>query len=249
VTKGKGESSYYSYYSTKQQKSSKKSKKEKSFKAYGKGYSYDDDYVYPTFHPTKIPTPTIPTMPPSLSPNISRDPQTPKPTSRPTPSKPPTCGLSSDGLYGQNIGLANEFRFLYQTEVIPSVSVPELNLDMLPKVEVKMGNDLLPKLFPAECSTKGSVNALTGRSPSSSSSGSDRKTRKTSVVENHSNYDEDEDEIDSWDFVSEQQSNTYIFGNENKNNNREQRRRELQFSSLNGMSIKPRDTVKEDGKK
>jgi hypothetical protein len=235
--KGKG-ASYYYYQYTKQQKDEKKGKQEKS-KGYGKGNSYDDDYVYPTSLPTKVPTfPPPPTLAPagptpSLSPHLGReDTNTPtlKPTSRPTaPKQQPACSVSPNGLYGQKLGVSSEFRFLYQTQVIPSVTVPELNLDMVPKVELQMGNDLLPKLFPAECSSS-TLGAVATRS----SLGGNGNTRKTTVVDN---------DEDGWD--GPKQGGAFIFGNANRGRTR----RQLQsLLPLNGMSIKPRDTVDENGK-
>ena len=62
------------------------------------------------------------------------------------------CHVTSDGLYiGQDVEvdvvLSTEFRFLYQIMTVPSVTVTELNQDMLPKVELDMGDQLLPKLY------------------------------------------------------------------------------------------------------
>jgi hypothetical protein len=58
------------------------------------------------------------------------------------------CQLSSQGLFGSRVGLSEEFAFSYQTLVIPSVTVPELNIDMLPRLEQDMGNDILTEIFP-----------------------------------------------------------------------------------------------------
>ncbi len=190
--------SYYGEKSKGSKKSKSSSKSEKSVK--GKS-DYDDDYVYPTQHPTfqpNAPSHSTPTKQPSEGdqPSGGRMPTkepTFKPTSRPTGGGL-KCKVDSNGLYGEKVGIANEFRFLYTTQVIPTVTVQELNLDMLPKVEVRMGNQALPKLFPDDCSTQGSVDAVTARKRGSN------------------------------------------------------RRLQQQISSLNGMSIKPRDTVDEGGK-
>lgn len=180
-------------------KGSKKSKSSSTKSAKSKGGSdYDDDYVYPTQHPTSqpnAPSASTPTKQPSEGdqPSGGRTPTkvpTNKPTSRPTGGGL-KCKVDSNGLYGEKVGIANEFRFLYTTQVIPTVTVQELNLDMLPKVEVRMGNQALPNLFPDDCGSQGAVTA-----------------RK-------------------------------------RGNNR---RKLQQISSLNGMSIKPRDTVDEGGK-
>ena len=194
--RGKGHSS-----ASEKSKGSKKSKSSSKSEKSVKGRSdYDDDYVYPTQEPTFQPTApsaTTPTKQPSEvdQPSGGRMPTkepTFKPTSRPTGGGL-KCKVDSNGLYGEKVGIANEFRFLYTTQVIPTVTVQELNLDMLPKVEVRMGNEALPKLFPGDCARQGSVSAVTARK---------------------------------------------------RGNNRQLQ----QISSLNGMSIKPRDTVDEGGK-
>ena len=223
---GKGEQEHESSKGSKKSKSKgmgKDSKKTKS-KSHGKGgFSFDDDYVYPTPKPTSNPFgPTDPTDPPNPSNPVNptnppnpvntptaspaeipkptvpgRTPSIPpaqKPTNPPKPKPQPSrCSLGPNGLYGEKIGLSTEFRFLYTTQTIPTVDVAALNIDMLPKAETQMGNDLLPKLFPDDC---GILN------------------RKLLL--------DDED----------------------------QTRRKLQGSlSLNGMSVKRRDVVDEEGMK
>jgi len=250
--KGKGASASYYYYNN--GKDAKKSKQEKS-KGSGKGFNYDDDYVYPTPHPTKSPTGPTPLTPapvggptqPTMSPDSGRN-NTPNPTSRPTEPKQPVCSVNSNGLYGQKLGLSSEFRFLYQAQVIPSMTVADLNLDIVPKVEVQMGNDLLPKLFPAECRST-SLGAVAARSPVGGNG--NRHGRKLMVVDNHDhnhNHNHNENEDENYN------------GNENENENdledsaiifenaiRGRARRELQsLIPLNGISIKPRDMVDED---
>lgn len=236
--KGKGSSNYYQgeiihddfddYYqggssNSNQKKSSKSSKKKKekssksSFgKGFGKGYRYDDDYVYPTRAPSRVPSvPTVapievPTANPpmSISPDIGREPSR-APTVKPKPPSPqpkpplPQCSVSSDGLYGQKTGLATEFRFRYVTQLIPSVKQLELTTDILPKVEVAMGNKLLPSTFPADCSTL-------------------NQRRQGKGIDEQNRFFR----------------------------NRELRRKQRQLQSplsLNGLSIKPRDSVDESG--
>eukprot|EP00535_Pseudo-nitzschia_heimii_P004759 CAMPEP_0197182260 /NCGR_PEP_ID=MMETSP1423-20130617/6275_1 /TAXON_ID=476441 /ORGANISM="Pseudo-nitzschia heimii, Strain UNC1101" /LENGTH=1020 /DNA_ID=CAMNT_0042632655 /DNA_START=253 /DNA_END=3316 /DNA_ORIENTATION=+ len=134
--------------------------------------------LVPSLAPTKVPTPTAapqtiaptpkktaapqtkaPTPPKTAAPQTKVPTPTAKnPTAKPPPPKPPPpkppdskCRINGDGLYGQDIGLATEFRFLYQAKVIPSVTDEEMTNDIIPKVEMKMGNDLLKYFFPNEC--------------------------------------------------------------------------------------------------
>ena len=202
-------------------KGSKKSSKKSSRSNRGKGYGgTDDDYVYPTAKPTSnpfVPSPTTPTAPTvAPTPTVARTPTnapipplpnpqpTPNPTLNPTPNptnppKPPPdlaqCSVDQNGMYGEKVGISNEFRFLYTAQAVPGVTEAELNIDMLPKAEIEMGNQLLPMFFPNECSSQGSV-------AKRSISGNQRRRLQLSS----------------------------------------------QLSSLNGMSIKPRDTALEGGK-
>ena len=258
--KGAATSDYYYYYNNNNHnnnnhgKDSKKTKYEKS-KGSGKGFSYDDDYVYPTPLPTKAPTtgpktpspaggPPTPTQP-TMAPDSGRN-NTPNPTSRPTEPKEPVCSVKSNGLYGQKLGLSTEFRFLYQAQVIPSVTVADLNLDIVPKVEVQMGNDLLPKLFPADCRST-SLGAVAGRSSVGGNGNGKRHSRKAMVVDDSSNNEH---------YTNERYTNERYNDNDMEDNAivfenaiRGRAQRELQsIISLNGMSIKPRDMVDEDGK-
>jgi hypothetical protein len=99
------------------------------------------------------------TTAPVAAPPSGRDPETP--TTSPTISDggevvPPTagtprCQVAGNGLFGADVGISTEIAFTYQTLVIPSVTVPELNLDILGKVETDMGNEIVARTFP-QCS-------------------------------------------------------------------------------------------------
>jgi hypothetical protein len=96
--------------------------------------------------PTPAPRPTIggPTGP-------GRDPTETFPPGGPTDGFPePRCSVSSEGLFGSQLGLAEETEFFYQATVVPSVTAAELDLDILGRVENLMAGFVLSGLF-ARC--------------------------------------------------------------------------------------------------
>ncbi|KAG7349894.1 hypothetical protein IV203_012491 [Nitzschia inconspicua] len=109
--------------------------------------------------PTSVNQPTPSGGTPTDGNQPTTDGGTPTNGSQPSPSQPtpdgggtPRCQLSTQGLFGSNVGLSEEFFFSYQTLVIPSVTVGELNIDMLPKLEQDMGEQILTRTFP-QCSS------------------------------------------------------------------------------------------------
>jgi hypothetical protein len=120
--------------------------------------------VTPTPPPLGFPTqptqPTQPTLPPVMRPAPTPDtPTTPIPTVSPgTPTEPPSspgstdpqCTVGSDGLFGSQLGLAEETVYYYETIVTPTVTADELNIDILSRVENLMAGLILERLF-ARC--------------------------------------------------------------------------------------------------
>ena len=170
-SKGSKKSSYSSSSSKKGGKGGKGSSKgdnifshksSGSSKSGGGGSSGDDDDQLPNDgRPTPSPdgTPTLPTRP-------TPSPDTPtQPTPAPGPGRDPTdgggsptdgfpepkCSVSSEGLFGSQLGLAEETEYFYQATVVPSVTAAELNLDILGRVEDLMAGFVLSGLF-ARCS-------------------------------------------------------------------------------------------------
>jgi hypothetical protein len=135
------------------------------------------------------------------------------------------CQVAGDGLFGSDVGIAQEFAFDYQTLVIPSVTVPELNIDMLPKLERDMGNEILMRTLP-QCSDNPAITESLSKSMSEHQSGQQQQAR--SAGNNNEN-------------MATARYNTGTYSNVNIGGRR------LQTSEISGFSTRPRDIVDEDG--
>jgi hypothetical protein len=131
----------------------------------------------------------------------------------PPPTPATRCSVSSNGLFGADVGIAQEFTFTYQTIVIPSVTVAELNIDMLKSLEDLMGNEIISRTFP-QCSNDPGVQESLAKSVASP---------PPQQLSSSSNY------------------------NYNSNNRKQRGLQGSGTSSLDGFSIRPRDTVVEGG--
>jgi hypothetical protein len=109
----------------------------------------------PTTRPTiPVPTTTSPTQAPTTmfpieGPPSNREPPTlapqlAAPTSAPTQ---PRCPIAGDGLFGSALGISEELKYYYQLQVIPSVTISEMNLNVLNNVERSIGERVLPRVF------------------------------------------------------------------------------------------------------
>eukprot|EP00934_Nitzschia_sp_Nitz4_P003102 Nitzschia sp. Nitz4//scaffold89_size161592//17567//20066//NITZ4_002362-RA/size161592-snap-gene-0.169-mRNA-1//-1//CDS//3329559568//3092//frame0 len=98
----------------------------------------------PVSTPTQAPTPS----PSNSEPTTGREPTTNPPVQlEPTASPVAECPIGSDGSFGSQVGLTEEVTFVYQAEVIPSVTVSEMNLEILNNVETLLGEIALENLF------------------------------------------------------------------------------------------------------
>lgn len=81
------------------------------------------------------------------------------------PPSPVSCTANSAGNTGSSNGDATLYDFFYQLEVIPGLSVEEINDTLLKEIEIAMANELIPSLFPAQCGTQLKLRRLqdTGR--------------------------------------------------------------------------------------
>jgi hypothetical protein len=141
-----------SYKSTKESKGSKNNGK-------GKGKGKGGDNCLPVVHPT---IPPVPSLPPNQLPpiHLPTSPPTDNPASAvPTiddnrEPEPPSgnnqtgqCTPNSAGLYGSQLGFAEESPFSYQVTTIPSVTADEMNLFVLPNIEDAIARGVLPQIF------------------------------------------------------------------------------------------------------
>jgi hypothetical protein len=110
--------------------------------------------------PSPTPQPTVP-LPPIVrqpTPTPGREPPTLAPVTPTGPTEPPApkCSVGSDGLFGSQLGLAEETVYYYETIVTPTVTADELNLDILGRVENLMAGLILERLF-ARCAPEVNV--------------------------------------------------------------------------------------------
>ena len=67
------------------------------------------------------------------------------------PPSPISCTVNSAGNTGSTIGDPTLYDFFYQLELVPGLSVEEINETLLKEIEVAMANALIPDLFPDQC--------------------------------------------------------------------------------------------------
>jgi hypothetical protein len=192
----------------------------------------------PNEQPTSLARPT--NVPVAIPPS-EREPTDPVPAPAGTPTEgneapnageeiPPTpevprCQVSGNGLFGSDVGLAEEFAFTYQTVVIPSVTVAELNIDMLPRLEQDMGDTILTQTLP-QCSDESSTT-----DESLSRSISHESTQQLTSSNN--------------DQLASARYDTGSY--RNSGSTRQRRTLQGDSSELNGFTTRPRDVVNEGG--
>ncbi|KAL3904948.1 MAG: hypothetical protein SGILL_009872, partial [Bacillariaceae sp.] len=138
---------------------------------------------------------------------------------------------AGNGLFGSDVGIAQEFAFTYQTLVIPSVTVAELNIDMLAALEEDMGNEILMRSLP-QCSGDPVITESLAKEMSSqynSGGGSAPQQQTRSAGNNNDN-------------LATARYNTGTYSNVNPGG----RRRQLQMDDVAGFSTRPRDVVDQD---
>ena len=70
------------------------------------------------------------------------------------PVQPPStvsCTVNSAGNTGSLSGDATLYDFFYQLELVPGLSVEEINDTLLKEIEISMANELIPALFSDQC--------------------------------------------------------------------------------------------------
>ena len=109
-----------------------------------------------------VPTVSQPSTPssPVQAPPSNREPPTIPPGNTVSPTVSPVvprCTIGGNGLFGSKVGLSHEEDFAYQMQVIPSVTAGEINLNILPNIEMVIGDRVIERLFP-QCSMSSSGN-------------------------------------------------------------------------------------------
>ena len=67
------------------------------------------------------------------------------------PPSPISCTVNSAGNTGSMRGDATLYDFFYQLELVPGLSVEEINDTLLKEIEIVMADALIPDLFPNQC--------------------------------------------------------------------------------------------------
>ena len=106
----------------------------------------------PTSSPVVNPVGQAETLLPSGVVEIAR-PSDSSPTSRPTENEKSKACTTSDGVYGTLGGERLVVSFLYSVELGPQVSVEDYLLDIVPGLEVRMNDFLVPFLFDVPCNS------------------------------------------------------------------------------------------------